>query len=721
MPKSLLLAIILLIAGIFNANAQTDTSNYDLGRISVKKDFTQSVTIKGADLERYQFSDLTDAIKVWFYGTYTNMGSVVYVVNGNIITDVNAYSIYDIDEITLVQSALAQVSGAAPGQQLILIKLKTSRPGKQGVTVAGQTSLVNFKGPNKKDGLKSTTNLYDQYYISAYKNMGRVNAGVSADLQRDVLPALTDTDLSKVNALHFTRIKLNGYLNAALWRGSSVNLGINYAPQQNGFSDAYKFYQGSAEPQDGHTYVGMVQHLVNTTFGLNSQIAKGLNNTLSVAYSRYNEFENDSLHNVNHFAYTSGDLNTYTNTLSYQKMTNALLRDNLWYDAHIGQITLTPAVNLSYRYLGASQKDSTHTFSTTGSGIPGFGYSTFGTGNDSKLLLLNPSLSLNFKDIFYVQGGFTDILNTQQHYNFYFPVAGQTSKTPRILSYLTGALDVLKLAGVNDMKLKIFASFAQHTPLLDDPSISLYSFYPPSTSASSTNIPTITDYTATSPFRTYVSIPSTQYNPYAKLNNYEAGFTWDILKNLSINYTYEDKYAGTLATVKYSYYDGSITQYDNVTYYVKSTTNRLGLNYALNTSNFTWKTSFNIAQEKLSPDDNVLTNIYNAYLGNGHRYSGGFTNRFQYKNLFAGADLLYQDGQRPLDLNAVNPYSSPNPVGPPNVYLFSLQSLYLGTQLKITHTQYAELYFNTRTILQNNPTYFTDNRRFYGLGLKVDL
>jgi hypothetical protein len=349
MPKSFLPLIILLIACIFNAKAQTDTSNYDLGRISVKKDFTQSVTIKAADLEHYQFTDLTDAIKVWFYGTYTNTGSVVYVVNGNIITDVNAYSIYDIDEITLVQSALAQVSGAAPGQQLILIKLKTNHPGKQGVTVAGQTSLVNSHDPNKKGGLKSTTNLYDQYYVSAYKNIGQVNAGVSADLQRDVLPALTDTDLSKVNALHFTRIKLNGYLNATLWRGTYANLGINYAPQQNGFSDAYKFYQGSAEPQDGHTYVGMVQHLVNISFALNSHIIAGLNNTLSVAYSRYNEFENDSLHNTNHFAYTTGDLNTYTNTLSYQKMENALMRDNLWYDAHIGQVTVTPAINLSYR------------------------------------------------------------------------------------------------------------------------------------------------------------------------------------------------------------------------------------------------------------------------------------------------------------------------------------------------------------------------------------
>src|ERR1700744_669761 len=101
-----------LVAPIFiffipaKANAQTDTSQYDLGRMLVKKDFTQSITVKGSDLEKYPFSSLSDAIQVWFYGTFTNSNSVVYVVDGNIINDVNAYSIHDIEEVTLVQNAL---------------------------------------------------------------------------------------------------------------------------------------------------------------------------------------------------------------------------------------------------------------------------------------------------------------------------------------------------------------------------------------------------------------------------------------------------------------------------------------------------------------------------------------------------------------------------------------------------------------------------------------
>jgi len=72
MLKPLLLLSILIVFCFFSASAQTDTSSYDLGRISVMKNFTQTITIKGSDLERYQFSDLADAVNVWLYGTYSN-------------------------------------------------------------------------------------------------------------------------------------------------------------------------------------------------------------------------------------------------------------------------------------------------------------------------------------------------------------------------------------------------------------------------------------------------------------------------------------------------------------------------------------------------------------------------------------------------------------------------------------------------------------------------
>jgi len=46
------------------AYAQDDSLHYDLGRVLAKKSATQTVSITGADLEKYQVTNLSDAINV---------------------------------------------------------------------------------------------------------------------------------------------------------------------------------------------------------------------------------------------------------------------------------------------------------------------------------------------------------------------------------------------------------------------------------------------------------------------------------------------------------------------------------------------------------------------------------------------------------------------------------------------------------------------------------
>ena len=66
----LLVLSFLLIYG--SASAQTDSAYFDLGRVKLRKDFTQHVTIKGRDLEYMQFARVTDAIGPWLQGTLSN-------------------------------------------------------------------------------------------------------------------------------------------------------------------------------------------------------------------------------------------------------------------------------------------------------------------------------------------------------------------------------------------------------------------------------------------------------------------------------------------------------------------------------------------------------------------------------------------------------------------------------------------------------------------------
>jgi hypothetical protein len=150
----------------FNSIAQYDSSRLDVGYLSFKKEFTQTITIKGSDLEKMPFSNLSDALSALLYGAYSQPGALQYVVDGNPVSDVNAYSVYDIDEVVLVQNAAALALTPGGLQEMVLIRTRRGK-GKSGVTGAAQTGLVNASG----NGVHTDTRIYHNYYVGAWHNM----------------------------------------------------------------------------------------------------------------------------------------------------------------------------------------------------------------------------------------------------------------------------------------------------------------------------------------------------------------------------------------------------------------------------------------------------------------------------------------------------------------------------------------------------------------------
>lgn len=65
--KPSLLLVIALCLSVFTTMAQNDSSYLDLGRVKIRKDFTQTVTIKGTDLEKMPFSSIEEVVNTWFY------------------------------------------------------------------------------------------------------------------------------------------------------------------------------------------------------------------------------------------------------------------------------------------------------------------------------------------------------------------------------------------------------------------------------------------------------------------------------------------------------------------------------------------------------------------------------------------------------------------------------------------------------------------------------
>jgi len=701
MIKNILTTNSLLICLFFTANAQTDTSHYDLGRISVKKDFTQSITIKGSDLERYQFTDLADAINVWLYGTYSNSSSLVYVLDGNIINDVNAYSIYDVEEVTLVQNALAQVSGAGPGQQMVLIKLKTNRPGKQGVEAAGQTSLVTADNRDNTPNVKSENELYNQYYLAGYKNFNNTHLSVSADYQRDVMPELTGSTLSFSDPFHFNRFKFNAYGDTKLWKGSTLSFGVNYVPQANNYT--YNINNESAgQSESDYDNSHNLQHLFNSNIRLNSQLLKRLTNTLSVAYNHYNYFESDSSQ-LDVTSQYSANTSQYEKTRAGIKTSNLLVRDNLVYHQQFGDFDIEPSVNFSFRRYRDSLGIS-NVFVDEGNY---FIENTLSSNlNNYNAWLLSPSLNIAYKDIFNLQGGFVSILNPDKDFD-------PTYTKHRLFPFLSTSVDVAKLTGSTAFSLHIFGSFARQNQLLNDDYATLAGFEQLSTAV---NAGTLTGTTGV----TTIIYPANNFNPYQEYNNYQAGAVLGLCKNFALNYNFEYHYYQTIGEI---YVPVGANEEAGEAVYLndKTITNHIGLNYNFNSGAFAWRTGLNATESKLNltDPDQLGENAYAQYLV-GHRWSGGFTNRFSYKTFFAGLDILYQLGERPNDLTDVIAGSIINTIAI-HTNSFALQNLYAGTQLKITHVKYAEAFINTRNILQNNSSDITDNRRYVGLGFKVGL
>ncbi len=705
MLKRYLLLSAFALAAVLKVNAQTDTSNYDLGRISVKKDFTQTITIKGSDLERYQFSDLADAINVWLYGTYSNSSNLLYVIDGNIINDVNAYSIYDIDEITLVQNAAAYVSGASLGAQVVLIKLKTNRQGKQGIEAAGQTSLVNLRNDTHMPGTKSTNNVYNQYYLSGYKNFDHLQVGVSADYQRDVLPVLTNGTLTSLNPYNFNRFKFNGYAAGQLWRGTTLNFNINYVPQTDAFEYAFT-NQSEVGAQSQAENAGVVQHMASSNIALNTKLTSALSNTLSGAYNHYNFFGEEAAHFESE---PQGPTADYSNSLThdYIKATNFLLRDNLAYHGKIGVFDVEPAINFSYRNFKEILTSTSFYLSEVGNGIPAVSESESANGAASKVYFLTPSVDIHYKDMADLQGGFSDVLNGAKDFDAAYSYS-------RMAPFLTASADVLKLAAVSNMSLRIFASFSRQSQLFNDNSASLSGINPFIYLITNTTI----GFTETGNSTATGVYTVAARNPYRQYNNFQAGFEFAIIKNLTLSYNYLNYQSEDVLQVAVPVgANGSATEL--AYYYDKVSTNRIALNYTYNISQFNWRTGLNASESLVKPEDPTFANdTYRSYLSNGHRYSGGFTNRFAYRSFFAGLDLLYQSGDRLITLASIDPYK---PGAPAHINSVSLQSLYFGTRIRINGSRYAEVFANTRNMLQNNTSDITDNRRFYGLGFKLDL
>jgi hypothetical protein len=671
------------------AFAQYDSSRLDVGYLHLKRDFTQTITIKGADLEKMPFANLSDAIAAWFYGAYTQPLTLQYVVDGNPVSDVNAYSIHDIEEVVLVQNAAALVNTADGQQEMVIVRTKRGQ-GKSGMTADAQTGLVN----DKEYGQVSDLRFYHNYYVTAWQNLDKVSFGVSGNYMRDVYPDYYNAyRQDEVTPDNLQRWRLNGYFT---WRPDSHNqieFMLNYTPERIG-----ALYEDESQPAEYKNGESSTQHFVLPRLLWHSDLSSKWSNDLQASYVHSSATASE---------YTIETSETPTGTVEQTginesgsgKVYHLWLRDHLEYRITAGQWHIEPAINASYERYNEQ---------TTGQQLVLPDSSVLQSYSDlyslkESLVVLTPALDISYKRAFNIQAGVLVDAGSQKG-------SGGRSAFP----FASVALDVLRLADEHSSSgLKVFGSYAQRTvpspqgyTLLDLKSSTFFG-------GSSYEVGTL--YSETLTGSVPVVIASNNVTPVYWV--WQTGVRYSGWKDrVTIQYSLEQRnllepnvaflpngsavavYPEFFSTLQHA--DIRVKIFDAEGWRWLMGVNATMLSNKLHSGGTTLQTDENYKQDV--GDD----------APSPHSWTGGWVNRVQVKRFTAGFDLLYHFGER-TEGPSYNDTIKVNSVITPNIYV--------GYSWHLPGERALELFVESRGLIRNSANDLLDDRRYYTVGGQLTL
>ncbi len=667
-----------------SAMAQQDTTRLDIGYLTLNSAFTQQISIKGVDLEMMPFTNLSDAIRAWLYGAYTVPTTLQYVVDGNPVTDVNAYSIHDIDEVILVQNAAATVATAPNQEELVIIKTKR-RHGPRGICASAQTGLVT----TDKSMYSSTTALFHNYYLGAYRNLEKISFGVSGNYIRDVFP-YERLGEHIITADNLARWRLNGYFD---WRPDNHNrieLTMNYTPQKwNGEQDssAQNASSGSlngsyAALQTGH------QHFVLPHLDWQASWGNGWRNHLQGTYV--------------HAATTDENVTVIDETQGWQAQIDAentksyqvWLLDRIGFEAKLGNWRIEPSLNLSY------QRFRNEVAAVIGSGVivtslmenlsNYASLSNLFAEETSTVWLLTPMVSFSYKQVLNLEGG--AIVHPGSSVSL-------TANGREVYPFASAALDLLRLSGKPEgNSLKIYGSVVSRT----QPSVNEYALADYSSGLDVSFILPNISFTAGS-----VGFTTGNVTPAPVYWTWDAGAGYSGWKGrLQIGYNFEDRISSVLGfgTALFGLQPVGIGK-------LSSSLHHLDIRVkVVDGPGVSWLTGLNVTvlrnQLEFQGTVGAIYPPVGDNVSNPVTWTGGWVNRLQVKDLSVGLDLLYHIQEWDI-------YGKRNVATTPNIYA--------GYRFRLPGAVTVQVFAETRGMFVNAYSELADARQYYTVGANLCL
>jgi hypothetical protein len=695
-PTILPLAVILVCGAMGPSTAQQDSSYLNAGYLSFRKEFTQHVSIKGADLEKMPFTNLGDAISAWLYGAFAQPSGLIYIVDGNTVSDVNAYSVFDVEEVILVENAAALATTAAGQQEVVLIRTRRWK-GKSGVMAAAQSGVVNVSGYHP------TARWSQNFYAGGYRNWDKVSIGVSANYLRDVFPD-TLSGHEGVTPQQLGRWRLNAYFDWRFNQWNVVEVAMGYTPQQ-----AKEGWDSVTGPSDNRLKTSATQRLVVPHLSWRSDIASGLKNEFQATYLHEGGTGRGYTSYFNGGTFGDGFYSTYSRSTTY----HLLIWDRLEYRGKIGRVDVTPSVNASYEY--SRDRDSSSFFSGSEQSSGGLGTNqVYSAGYDifrsnSKFLFLSPAVDLSYKRAFDLQAG---VLVEAGHQHG----PGNRQGFP----FVSLMLDPLRMAKENrESSLRLFGSYAQRTgsTVMDYMLTDVGQVSASSAAALTTGLPVNAiggvntgTYGYGGPFKPPVYWVG------------EAGVAYSFWKDRVLaQYTFERRnYSTGVYILGASGINGAASYL--IFPEVRSSMHRVDVRVMiLDGVGLRWISGINMTMLRNNVDGNLAQYYEIAAIGDvapsGWSQTGGWVNRIRIKRVTAGVDVLYHFGETEM---RQPPYSwmiqrggKRNSVLVPNIYA--------GYDWKLRGAGALELFLESRGAIRNSPNNLSDGRRYYTFGGKLSM
>ena len=677
---SLTLAIFELITyaqtGGFSARASiVDSSRYDIGYLTLDGSFTQHVTIRGEDLEKMPVVNLSDALRPWLFGTYTGPLTVAYVVDGNPVTDVDIYPLYEIAEVTLVQNAVATAGYGNGQQELVLVTTKRGK-GPGGWRVAAQAGLVN----GDRTGTATNTGLYHQYYVGAYHNADKLSYGVSAGWQRDIQPGEESSFTDVYTPDNLQRWRMNGWME---WRPdpkNTIGLKLGYLPQRTAYADS------AVDQTMPSRYSSQAKgHLLIPELSWEGRWSRGLRNKFDAEYLYgRGEWESDELYLNSQSIPELDDFQTNT------KLSHLVFRDRLIYETKAGNWRISPSLDLSYQHI--DERTDIVSFQQTNMSVLYNGLQE----QKGSLFYITPAINMSLARAFDIGGGLA--------------VNGSSKVEPgnrRLFPFVTATLDLLHLSeAASGGSLKVSGSYARRSSrYIDD-----YSMSDLVTSGGGQTL-----------YDVYHNTTGYLYS------NGQTGGIGGFAGN-------EPGYWAWGAGAAYGTADGRVTlQYyferRNMSYMISEYSGLTGYepwagNFhhidlrfkPIDSKSEAWLTGFTVNLMRSKGDTTGFqpfsNYVYGAPAGDvypsGLTWTGGWVNRLRFGRFSAGLDLLYHFGEKAV--GSAGGVRTLNPVVVPNVYA--------GYQWKLG-TGALEVFLQGSGLVRYanlSMTDIPDNRRYVTIG-----